>query len=340
VKDFATKRARVDGQLDQTKSSQGGIPIGRWILLVVTVLVMIGYTLWNHHRTTTLSKQKPPSNYSASHSSSSSPGTTIPNSSASNNKDLSNSKKNKALSTLAPPPVQFDFYHVLANDSGNGQPRLELLKPSPNLDTPDSSSLTASHQEKSQISVTENTSANTSEMPTEKTSESESEIGTASTSETDKASSETQLEPQVNSQASVHQSMTQSVPSSVAETVKAPKPQKVVATKAPAKAVVKVSPKTVLKPAPSIKTEVKMPIYDVQVATFLVKDRAESMRGKLMLLGFEPKISAENGRYLLHFGLIKNLHSAETLQSQLEKSGITSSIQSFMVLSSGIAHGE
>ncbi len=369
MKDFATKRARVDGQVDQTRFSQNGIPIGRWILLSVTVLIMVAYAIWSHHRSPSALQQPPktashdaitPSNAKAAADASASPLAAD-----NDEKSLENSKKNQSLSALPPPPVQFDFYHVLANDSGNSSgnssPKLELLKPSP---PPEAVSDPSKHIADAQKEQTFTNTKNRDEQS--ETVGTASHVSSAAHSSTNNSQppAETPLSPDKASNQDFDQASDQvsdqagdqvshlSHPESKNISESSPKnlkPQKIaMPEKVPDKSVEKTplklsSPKAATKAVAPLKTETKIQIYDVHVATFLIKDRAEAMRGKLMLLGFEPKISTDMGRYRLHFPGIKNLHNAELLQAQLAKSGISASINSSLVPAgsmTGAGHGD
>ena len=329
MKDFATKRARVDGKIEEKILSQGAIaalPIGRWILLGIVVLIMVGYAIWSHHAEFSgwLS--------SLGHHHAPAVAKELDKAKTDSKTSLKNSSKNSP----APQAVQFDFYHVLASDTGKGQGKVEWLSSSsvavPSNESDDESSQS---NESSQVSVKSLSQPQKQPQP-----QSQGQIQDQTQTQ---AQDESRVQASVRSSSTPRPAHSANQAVSTAETPSAPvkvsvpetiKSSKATPVKLVAKAPPKNSAKTPVKPAP--KPVIKTQDYDVQVGIFSSKDKAEATRAKLMLLGFEPKVAKSAGgllrssRYLVHFGLIKNEHSAEVLKHQLEKAGITSSIVSIM----------
>ena len=331
MKDFATKRARVDGKIEEKILSQGAIaalPIGRWILLGIVVLIMVGYAIWSHHAEFSgwLS--------SLGHHHASAVAKELDKAKADSKTSLKNSSKNSP----APQAVQFDFYHVLASDTGKGQGKVEWLSsssvavPSNESDDESSQSNESSQVGAKPVNQPQKQSQSQSQSQIQDPTEAQTQTQDDSRMQASVRSPSTPKPPHsANQPVSTVETPSSQVKVSVAETTKSSKAMPV---KSVAKVPPKISAKTLAKPAP--KPVIKTQDYDVQVGIFSSKDKAEATRAKLMLLGFEPKVAKSAGgllrssRYLVHFGLIKNEHSAEALKHQLEKAGITSSIVSVM----------
>jgi cell division protein FtsN len=282
VKDFATKKTRMTGKQEVTLSdSIARVPIGRWVLLGFVVIVMVGYAIWSHH------KEFSEWLFALGHHRSSlvKPAINSPN-----------PVKTPAKNDLNPPPVQFDFYHVLANDSGKGEAAVELVSSS-SAAAPDS------------------TTSSSQDLPNPTNSENSESV-------------ERSASPAPSTSAITNPPVSQEpqAPPLVKPVIKAPiKPsiKPLVPKSAPA---MKLSP-PVKTLKPTAKTVTKTEVYQVQVSSFSSKDKAESLRAKLMLLGFEPKVSnGSNGHYLVYFPSTKNEHTAEALRHQLSKLGVNSSI--------------
>ncbi len=264
VKDFATKRTRMEGEPKSASPPEKARPLGRWMLLGGFVFMMLAYALWNHRQELEV--------WITSKIHGNPAILIVPPQAKSQTKPIS--------PTLAPnssaPAVQFDFYHVLSSHAGENSPAQEtLLKttqaPLPVVPTP----------------------------PSPKTAE---------------------PSPAVTPMNPILEEPT-------------PKPLKPIQAKPakPAPVVVKAPVKTV----PKTTKPNKVDNYIIEVLSSTDKNKAQALRAKLLMLGFEPKISAKNGRYFVHFSVMRNMSDVEKLRHQLEKSGINSSVVTF----SGDAHG-
>jgi cell division septation protein DedD len=247
VKDFATKRIRVEGIIEPVSASVKSIHIGRWILMGLIVCVMVGYALWNHHH-----KKESKNLPAVVPASAPSTTTSAPSSSPASSASKSSSDEDSSA-------VQFDFYHVLASDSGKEMvaPKMELVQ----------------SQKLPVVSEKPKTVPNEPSPGVEKPE----------------------------------------APVDSASTVSTPKPEEV-----------KPISKPVVKPK-------KIEWYEVEVSTFTDKNKAQSLRGKLMLMGFEPQVSLIKGKYIVHFAPTRDAQKAQMLKQQLMKAGMNASLKSVLV---------
>ncbi len=310
MKDFATKKTRVEGLSEKVSGvgSDHPRPIGRWVLLGVIVFAMVSYAIWSHRQTFfswVSSKSHPKSTPAA---------------------QVSSAAKPSSVTPAPAPTVQFDFYHELTHGSGQKSLAQEELIKTNKILTGSSSPSSATTPASSSSNLNRNTEE-PSGAPIKEISEDMKPIPDESVKAVspmkpipdDAAkSSPTAKLTQESSPAKVMTSKTVA-PGKASTPVKTSKPPIVVATKA------------------SLPKIIKTEKYVVEAGNFTDKNKAQALRAKLIMLGFNPQISIQSGHYHVHFGLMKNIGDAQALRRQLAKSNMPASI--LTITSTGEAHG-
>ncbi len=298
IKDFATKKTRVEGLSEKVSGvdSDHPRPIGRWVLLGVIVFSMVSYAIWSHRQTffSWLSSKSNPKSTPAA--------------------QVSSPTKPSSVTPAPAPTVQFDFYHELTH--GSGQKSLaqeELIKTNKILTrSPSPSSVTTSASSSNLNQNTEEPSG----APIKQISEDMKPIP----DEPVKAASPMKPIPDDAAKSSPMPKLIQESSPAKVMTLK---------TVAPVKASTPVKtnkPPIVVSTKASLPKIIKTEKYVVEAGNFTDKNKAQALRAKLIMLGFNPQISIQSGHYHVHFGLMKNIGDAQALRRQLAKSNMSASI--------------